>query len=694
MGPRISAWGAALLVLVPGALVAGLGFASGGFFPDAVGAGAIALGLALVLRITLAARPLAGLRAGYVVAAAALALLALWTLASSAWSDAPARALVEYDRVLLYLLAFVLGGALGRTTARLRWAIRGVALAATVVCAVGFVSRALPDVLSVAPSVNNERLGYPLTYWNALGLLAAIGLVLCFALTSDARESRVGRTLAAAAAPLLAATLLLTFSRGAVVAVVAGLVAVVVVGRPAAFLSGALVAAPAAFVALRAAFDADLLARADPTTAAATAQGHDLALLVAICALAAAAARALLLALDARMARIPVPPALRRREARWAANLAPAAIVLVAALALGVPGEISARYDGFVNQREVQADGSVRERLLAVGNNGRISHWEVALNAFREDRLKGDGAGTYALRWDVDRPATFQVEDGHSLYVELLGELGLVGFALLAIALLAILGGFARLARGPDRMAGAALFAAGLTWALHAGVDWQWEMPAVTAWLFAAGGLALAGQPEELPAGARVGNGGPGGRSERAGAGAAAGTGGRVVAALRGRRLGRGDGARIVAALGVLVLLLVPLSLVRSQRALLDAARAFARGDCPVAIDRALAARDALGVRAEPYVVLGVCDVRLGRPELAVRALERAVRLDPHNWETHYGLALVRGAAGLDPRPQAREAARLNPSDSDLATALVAAMDTDRPRLWRERALRAPLQLR
>lgn len=52
--------------------------------------------------------------------------------------------------------------------------------------------------------------------------------------------------------------------------------------------------------------------------------------------------------------------------------------------------------------------------------------------------------------------------------------------------------GFAARLGGPDRTLYAALFAAGLAWALHAGVDWDWQMPAVTLWVFALGGAALA----------------------------------------------------------------------------------------------------------------------------------------------------------------------------------------------------------
>ena len=41
-----------------------------------------------------------------------LALFAVWTLLSAGWSDAPARAMIEFDRALAYLLVVVLIGSL------------------------------------------------------------------------------------------------------------------------------------------------------------------------------------------------------------------------------------------------------------------------------------------------------------------------------------------------------------------------------------------------------------------------------------------------------------------------------------------------------------------------------------------------------------------------------------------------------
>ncbi|HWI06283.1 MAG TPA: O-antigen ligase family protein [Solirubrobacteraceae bacterium] len=632
----------------------GFAFASGGFLPGPVGLGATALAGLLVLRITLARRPWGALSAGYVAGAVALGLLTVWTLLSGTWSGATARAVIEHDRVLLYLLAFVVVGAVGRSPERLRWALRAIAAAAFVVCLCGLVTRVAPDVWPIEPGDVGGRLSYPLGYWNALGLMAAIGIVTTFALTCDVREAPVVRVLAAAALPALGATLLLTFSRGAIAVCVLGLVALVIVGRPRALLSGLLVGAPSVAVAVASAYGADLLTTPEATGAAATAQGHDVAEVVAICAVLAAAGRAVLLALDRRLQRLALPPALRRPAVGWAAAgvIAVAGVALV--FALGAPAAVSRQYDRFVGGDEVAlAHRDVRGRLGDTGNNGRIQQWQVALSAFERAPLRGEGAGTFALEWDRHRPEAYQVEDGHSLYLEVLAELGAVGLVLVLAAIVLVLAGFAARARGPDRVVGGALLAAGLTWAVHAGIDWDWEMPAVTAWLFAAGGLALA-----APAGTEP--------------------------PMRAPPV-----ARIVVALGCLLVAVAPARVYLSEQPLRESARAFARGDCATAVDRALDSTEMLGMRPEPFILLGYCNVRLGQSGLAVRAMRNAVRRDPGNWEGHYGLALARAAAGEDPRPSLREARRLNPRAPLVAetTRLLG----DDPDAWRSRVLRAQL---
>nr|MBA3747591.1 O-antigen ligase family protein [Solirubrobacterales bacterium] len=386
--------------------------------------------------------------------------------------------------------------------------------------------------------------------------------------------------------------------------------------------------APAIAIAAAAAYAAELLATEDPTSAAATAQGHDVAGVVAVCALGAALARLTLLPLDRWMSRLELPAVLRRPAVRWGAGVVVVAAIAVAALTLGAPGAVEREYDRFVAGDDISSSGpDVRSRLTDPGNNGRIETWRVALDAFGREPLHGTGAGTYALEWDRQRPQAYQIEDGHSLYAEVLGELGIAGLVLTAAAILLILGGFARRARGPDRVVGGALFAAGVAWALHAGIDWDWEMPVVTAWFFAAGGLASS-----------------------------------AVATAKARRRARWIG-RAAGAFVCVVLALLPARAFLSDGPLRASARAFVKGDCVTAVDRALDAREALGIRPEPYILLGYCDLRLSRPQLALRVMNDAVRRDPGNWEGHYALAIAQAAAGRDPRPELGRAQKLNPRE-------------------------------
>ena len=397
-------------------------FRAGGFFADAPALGAVVLGVALMLRVAFAERPFGRLSLGYVLGAGVLALLALWTLVSSEWSGSAARAIVEFDRVVLYLLAFVAFGAMGRGADRLRWLVRGIAAAALVVCACALVTRLLPDLWQIPPTDVDGRLSYPLTYWNALGLLAAIGLVTCLALTCDRRETAVGRVLAAGALPILGAALILTLSRGSVVAATVGILALIVVGRPRALLSGLLAGGPATALAVAAAYGAELLASERPTTPAAAAQGHEVALVVGGCVVLALAARAALLRLDDRT--IVAMPAVLRHPASWVAGLA--AVVLVA-LALGAPATVERHYDGFVGSDPISGT-DLRSRLTSPGDNGRIALWRTAWGAFEQSPVHGQGAGTYALAWDRRGASDVApAEDGHSLYVEVLAELGIVG---------------------------------------------------------------------------------------------------------------------------------------------------------------------------------------------------------------------------------------------------------------------------
>ncbi|MEA2281188.1 MAG: hypothetical protein QOK21_1795 [Solirubrobacteraceae bacterium] len=642
---------------VAGALTVWLGFRAGGFFPGTVGMATLLMLLILVLRISIANRPFVGWSRLVAVAAAALAAFAAWTLVSSAWSHAPARALIEFDRTLLYLLVLIVCGSVARRPGALGSTLRWTAMAIVVICAAGTLTRVLPGTFPAPESIAPQRLSGPLTYWNALGILSGTGVILLAHLTVSRDELAAVRVAAAAALPLVAVTLLFTFSRGAMAATLLGLVAYVVLALPRGLLVGLLTAGIPAATATSKAYAAEQLAHVDYANAAGQAQGRSVLLVLIVSMVAATVLRTFGLLADRRIDAIHLPDRWRRPVLGAATGLVVVALV-VTAVAIDLPGRLSDARNSFTRGGLLTVTTDSRQRLTQLGNNGRLANWRVARDAFEAHPFNGTGAGTYRLDWERDRPLLFQVVNAHSLYLEVLAELGLPGLLLLAIALGALLLAGVLGLRGPERRAHAAFVAASLGLLVHAGVDWDWQMPAVFVWFVAAGAVAAASS----------------GRASRAA------TLGRVP--------------RIVASLACLLLAVTPFTIAASEGPLESATAALLRGDCPLAVDRAITSLDRLSVRPEAYEVLGYCDARGGRGGLAISAMRAAESRDPDNWQYAYGLAVVQSLAGADPRAAAARAHALNPREP-LARDLDRALSgTERRTRWRRIAAgsRIPVQ--
>jgi hypothetical protein len=617
------------LALGPGALIVYFSFNGGGYFAGSQAFVALVLAIVLGLRMWLASEPFAGFGPLVSVAAGLLAIYGVWTVFSESWSHAPGRALLEFDRVLLYLLALLVFASFARSGERIRLMVRGAAAGAVLVCAIGLITRVLPDVWPIAPDIQRGRLSYPLTYWNALGLLGSLGLIFSTHLASSEREPRIVRILGAAAMPVLGTAIFFTFSRGAIAVGIVGLVAYALLARPRGLVGGLVAGGPATALAVATAYHADLLSSEHPTTSAAASQGHHVALVVALCAIGAGLVRLVLLPLDEALRRVRLRGRARRvvPAAAWTLG-----VVLALAVFLGAhgPHQVSKNYKRFVHGNAVVMTGDLRSRLGDPGNNRRIDQWNVALDAYRTDPFRGTGAGTYENFWNQHRKTKFAIRDAHSLYVEVLGELGFTGLAFLAGTLALIVFAFARgVWRARDRYVYAALLAAAIAWLLRAGLDWDWEMPAVTIWLFCTGGAALA-----------------------------------VSSHHRMRRIRLGVAARLALALVCLAVGVVPAAIAVSQHRLDKARHAFSRGDCKTAEREAHGSLDVIGFRSEPQDLIAVCAARRGALADAAKAARQAVSHDPGHWRYHYDLAL---ALALDPRngaeatQQALDAGRLNP---------------------------------
>jgi hypothetical protein len=130
--------------------------------------------------------------------------------------------------------------------------------------------------------------------------------------------------------------------------------------------------------------------------------------------------------------------------------------------------------------------------LARLAGENRADYWRVAWEEYREDPLLGGGAGTFGDHY-LARGTQGFTRTAHSLYVQSLAELGPVGL-LLVLAALAL--PLARLrARGDPLVAAAA--AAYVSYVLHTGVDWDWELPATTFAGLLSGAALLAATRRE-----------------------------------------------------------------------------------------------------------------------------------------------------------------------------------------------------
>lgn len=639
-------------MLVPAALSLGLALNSGGFFPNSVSVAVIAVLLVLAGRTLVGRRPFA-FTFGFGAIAVTLVVFVVWTLVSGSWSGASARATFEYDRALLYAAVFVLAGILGRSRRRAQGLLWGLTAVFLAISSAATLTWLLPDLIPVGSAIARDRLAWPTSYWNATGLIAALALVWSCSLSFSASQPPRVRALAAAAVPLPAAALIFTVSRGALAVAIVGLIVSVAMIRSSATLGGIIAAVPAIAVSTVIALGVSRLNVTKPSPAA-IAAGHRSAVLLVAVTLATGALRIALLRLDSRLAGRQLP---WTRNQFLAGLLATAAVIAVGFVALGGPHVAARAVHNFVAPETESVGGTLAasQRLTRLGNNGRIQEWTVAWkDGFLPHPVLGVGAGTYATLWT--RYGTLRrVLNAHSLYLETLAELGIVGAGLLFTAIASVLVALGRRARGTEREVWAALLAGGVMWAVHAGVDWDWQMPAVTAWFFAAGGLALSA---------------PADRSRP-----------RVHPRIR-----------VGIALGCLLLAVTPAVVWRSQTQLIQAVNAFEQGDCVAAERHALASNSALGSRSDPLEVISYCEAAAGHLSSALSAIQAAEQRDPRNWELPYSNALISAAAGVDPRPSARTALRFYPR-SPLALAAVRAFSRGGPPAWRRFALAAPLPL-
>jgi hypothetical protein len=465
-----------------GALYLALALADGGYSAELQAAATVAVWWAVVIALALGGWPRSRVPGAVIGAGSCLAALAIWTALSLGWASDDGGTFIEVVRVLGYLGLFVLVAiAAPRASAR-AW-LEGLALGLVAVCALALLSRFEPSFagdreLGVFLPAAANRLSYPIGYWNGLAAAMAVAIVLLVWLGAQGR-SAVLRAAAVGAIPLAILVIYLASSRGGVAAGLLGLVVLLALGPARARLAAclALGAGGGAWLVFLASRQHELVDALGDSTAAS--QGDRL--LVATVAIAFAIALARLL-LDRRLMRLSPSPRLGRAVA---IGLAIAAVIGI------VASNPAARWEEFKEVTPLETKSTyVAAHLTSGRGSGRYQFWSTALDAFSGSPLHGIGAGGYEAYWAEHGSLARPVKDAHSLFLEQLAELGVIGAGLvvgfLAVALVA--GARRRPTRAREGALGAALalIAAGIA---SAAIDWTWELPACFSLLVVAAAL-------------------------------------------------------------------------------------------------------------------------------------------------------------------------------------------------------------
>ena len=413
-----------------------------------------------------------------------LAGLWLWSLISSSWADRADLAQQSADRWALYAaIAATLTMIVGGRERVGRWLLAACATGAIAVAAIDLIGM----LTSSAPGLFlGTTLNAPIGYPNGTANLLLLGFWPLVAVAADVRRP-LPAGIAIGGATAIGGMLLADQRRGTLLALAAGgviLVAVVPGRRGRVWALLAIVGA----VALASGSITPVYQHlVDGAATAAAIHRAARASLLAGAALAVVWA-GLLAAIGAVRSRSERAGVTLGRVGSGA--LAALAVIAVGGLVVDahrISHRVSDQYHAFVHLSP--EPGSFR---LFSGGGNRYDYWRVALKEFDGSPLRGVGAGNYDVGYYRYRHTTEDITQPHSIELQTLAELGLVGGVLLLAFLAGPMLGLWRLARrarapGPQRLVAVGAGGMFLSWLAQTSVDWMQLIPSITALALGAG---------------------------------------------------------------------------------------------------------------------------------------------------------------------------------------------------------------
>lgn len=600
--------------------------AQGAFFGRVLLPGGILIYAVLALTVGSVRLPIAS-RGPHAVALAAFLALALWTALSILWTPAQDLALDYAQRAFIYAAAFAAG--LAFTVALRRRMIlslvpflaAGAIVTAVVVVKVWLAS----DVETLVDT--DGTLDFPFGYRNANAgffTMLAFGSMPIIMRARTALPLRVGTAALAAISLSLVA---ISQSRGSLLAAVAGIVVLLFCTSRRGW---ALVALGAAFLPVVLLFPMllDPYEAANTPAALSELQGGITASLGA--GLLAALLTFAAIRLEGRGLGFKLPSP-TRRQALTASAATVVALLAIFTVLVGNPvSEVNDQISKVSSEDNTYGEVT-GSRFTYGGGLNRLDFWNVALTQASNSPLQGEGAGSFRSTYLTEGDGNEAPRNAHSLPLEILGELGIVGLALLCLAFGAAVMAALRSRRlGPDAadISTVALVVAAVA-LTQAAVDWSWYFGGQIAPLFALLGSAAA------------------------------------PAALSFNPLPQPFRRGVVVASAVLVLIALPTF--GSERLTLDAAQGW-RTDLDGAYGALSTAADLNPLADAPLLVEAQIAKESDDIPRAMAALEEAERREPDDWQSYFlGAQTLRTEDPAAALAQLEQAEALNPSSDDIA---------------------------
>ena len=418
------------------------------------------------------------------VALGSLLALVAWSGISVVWSIEPDRSWAYLNRGLVYFALLAFGLWLGPWLREWAFLLAGV-LALPLGWAL--LGKAIP---ALGASGRIGRLSSPIGYWNALGLLFAMALPLALWLAARREHPHWLRSAGVVYLYALIVGLLMTYSRGGVLAAAVSAALWIALGSPRIESAAALLLGGGAGLGVAAwAFTRPGLSSDNQPDSV---RVHDGAWFAVVFVLGAIAVAALAYLGSLSEERRPLTDARRRAVERLALGVL-VAVVAVGVVALVVEAKPEGWFRDFTAQPTNAALQGGPEHLVNASSSSRWLWWKEAWRAWEKQPWRGTGAGTFELTHRLLRTNTIVVTEPHNVPLQFLTETGLVGFVLVLLGVGAAAVGVVKRLRPARDPAVVGLAVLCVAYVLHTLVDFDWDFVAVSAPFLLTLGALLGG---------------------------------------------------------------------------------------------------------------------------------------------------------------------------------------------------------